>query len=125
MSNLDQFHKQSYLSIETYRRTGVGVRTPVWFAQVDQAFYVRTQADSGKVKRIRNNPQVKIVPCKVDGTPLGDWVPATARVLKDGTAEREIDRLFDKKYGVMKKLFALAGAFQRRQEIFLEIQLVE
>lgn len=125
MSNLDQFHKQSYLNIETYRKTGVGVRTPVWFVQGDHAFYVRTQADSGKVKRIRNNPQVKIVPCKMDGTPLGEWVLADARELKGAETDKDIDRLFDKKYGLMKKIFALAGSFQHRQETILEIRLVE
>ena len=28
-----QFAGAKYLSLETFRRTGIGVRTPVWFAQ--------------------------------------------------------------------------------------------
>ena len=28
-----QFAKAKYLNLETFRKTGVGVRTPVWFAQ--------------------------------------------------------------------------------------------
>jgi hypothetical protein len=123
MSNPDQFHKHSYLNIETYRKTGVGIRTPVWFVQDGPAIYVHTQADSGKVKRIRNNPRVMITPCKVDGTPLGDWVPATARELKGTANEQEIDRLFNKKYGLQKKLFALVGSLQRRKATILEIKL--
>ena len=123
MSSLDQFHKQNYLNIETYRKTGVGVRTPVWFVLDDHTFYVRTQADSGKVKRIRNNPQVKIAPCKMDGTLLDDWIPATAREIKGAETDKEIDRQFDKKYGLMKKLFALGGSLQRRQETILEIKV--
>jgi len=61
------FKKQKYLNLETLRKSGVGVRTPVWFVQDGNVLFVRTIADSGKVKRIRNNPQVNIAPCKVDG----------------------------------------------------------
>jgi hypothetical protein len=28
-----QFAGAKYLNLETFRRTGIGVRTPVWFAQ--------------------------------------------------------------------------------------------
>jgi hypothetical protein len=28
-----QFAGAKYLSLETFRRTGIGVRTPIWFAQ--------------------------------------------------------------------------------------------
>lgn len=123
MSSHDQFRQQSYLNIETFRKTGLGVKTPVWFVQDESTLYVRTQADSGKVKRIRNNPEVKITPCKVDGTPLGEWMPATARELKGAETDKEIDRLFDKKYGLMKKMFALVGSLQRRQATILEIKV--
>ena len=30
---VDQFIKQKYLNIETFRKSGIGVKTPVWFAQ--------------------------------------------------------------------------------------------
>ncbi len=83
MNGLNQLDKQNYLNIETYRKTGVGVKTPVWFVQDDHTIYVRTLADSGKVKRIRNNRKVKIAPCKMDGALLGRWMPATAREVND------------------------------------------
>jgi hypothetical protein len=57
------FEKQKYLNIETFRKNGEGVRTPVWFVQDGEVLYARTIANSGKVKRIRNNGQVKIAPC--------------------------------------------------------------
>jgi len=28
-----QFAKAKYLNLETFRKSGIGVRTPVWFAQ--------------------------------------------------------------------------------------------
>lgn len=120
--SLNQFSKQQYLNIETYRKTGVGVKTPVWFVQDGETLFVRTVADSGKVKRIRNNGQVKIAPCKSDGTPVGEWVPATAREIKDSAVDRKVDRLLDKKYGLMKKMFALASAVQKRNSTIIELK---
>jgi hypothetical protein len=64
-------------------------------------------ADSGKVKRVCNNTRVNIGPRKMDGTQLGEWVPASAREVKDENIYRTVDRLLDKKYGFLKKLFTL------------------
>jgi hypothetical protein len=57
---------------------------------------------------------VNIAPCKADGTLLGEWIPATAREVKDAEIERKVDRLLDKKYGLMKKMFALVSSVQGR-----------
>jgi PPOX class probable F420-dependent enzyme len=63
---LKQFTKQSYLNLETFRKNGEGVRTPVWFWEDGGVLYVRTEDGSGKVKRARRNPQVRVTPCKMD-----------------------------------------------------------
>jgi uncharacterized protein len=123
MTALDQLTKQQYLNIETFRKSGVGVKTPVWFVQDGDTVYVRTVSDSGKVKRIRNNGQVNIVSCKMDGTPLGEWSPAAAREVKnDEAVYRKVDRLLDKKYGLMKKMFAMTSSLQGREYTVLEIK---
>ena len=49
------FTSQQYLNLETFRKNGAAVKTPVWFVQDGDATFVRTLANSGKVKRIRNN----------------------------------------------------------------------
>jgi uncharacterized protein len=125
MNRLDQLTKQAYLNLETFRKSGVGVKTPVWFVQEGDSVFVRTIADAGKVKRIRNNDQVNITPCKVDGTPLGEWVPATAREVKNGDIDQKVDRLLDQKYGLMKKMFSLASIIQGRKYTILEMKLRE
>jgi PPOX class probable F420-dependent enzyme len=122
MTKLEPFAHQKYLNIETFRKSGVGVRTPVWFAQDGDILFVRTVANSGKVKRIRNKGQVNIAPCKVNGDLLGDWIPATACEVNDKDIERKADRLLDKKYGLMKKMFALLSALQGRKYTVLEIK---
>ena len=123
MSVFDQFNRQSYLNIETFRKSGVGVKTPVWFVQEGEIIFIRTIANSGKVKRIRNNGLVNIAPCKVDGACLGDWIPATAREVTDSNTDQKVNRLLDHKYGLMKKMFALTSALQGRKYTILEVKV--
>jgi PPOX class probable F420-dependent enzyme len=125
MTTLNPLLGQQYLNLETFRRSGVGMKTPVWFVQDGETLFVRTIANSGKVKRIRNNEQVNIAPCKVDGALLGEWIPASAREVKDDDTSRKVDRLLDKKYGLMKKMFAMASALNGRKYTVLEIKVRE
>ena len=74
-------HAKKYISLTTFRKTGAGVPTPVWFGEDDGKLYVMTRGTMGKAKRIRNNPQVKVAPCTIRGQVTGPEFPATARVL--------------------------------------------
>ena len=44
MNAFDQLKQQQYLNLETFRKSGVGVKTPVWFVQDGDTLYVRTLA---------------------------------------------------------------------------------
>jgi uncharacterized protein len=72
---------QNYLSLATVRKNGTAVYTPVWFAEDHGNIYVMTRSDSGKYKRIRNNPEVKVAPSTVRGRITGPEFPARARIL--------------------------------------------
>jgi uncharacterized protein len=72
---------QKYISLTTFRKTGAGVATPVWFGEEDRKLYVMTMSNSGKSKRIGNNPQVRVAPCTVRGKVTGPDFAATARPL--------------------------------------------
>src|SRR5438094_4756752 len=96
-----QFANRKYLDLETYRKSGKPVVTPVWFAEHAGTFYTYSVADAGKVKRIRNNPKVRIVPCDMRGTPQGTWVEAKARIL-DAQGEALAHTLLTRKYGLVK-----------------------
>ena len=119
---LQQFQDQSFLNLETFYKDGRGVKTPVWFAQDGDKLYVRTGADSWKIRRVRNNPQVKIVPCKAQGQPIGEWVPAQAQIITDPNRAEEINQLLNKKYGFQKKAFDLMGKLRKDQMGVLEIE---
>ena len=96
-----QFANAKYLNLETFRKTGVGVRTPVWFAQEGDTFYVYTLPNAGKTKRIRNNPRVRVAPCDMRGNLRGAWVDARARICEDPEAAHG-QELLRRKYGWMK-----------------------
>ncbi len=104
-----------YLNLETYRRNGKGVRTPVWFAVApgDVALYVYTTADSGKVKRIRGNNAVRIARCDARGKVAGAWIDALAEI-GDGAAFDRGMRLLDRKYWPWKRLLDLAACVAPR-----------
>lgn len=72
---------QKYISLKTFRKSGAGVATPVWFGEEDGKLYVMTRGDMGKTKRIRNNPQVRVAPCTIRGMVTGAEFAATARIL--------------------------------------------
>jgi uncharacterized protein len=88
-----------YLSITSFRRDGTGVATPVWFVQQDGRLLVQTDANSGKVKRIRRNPQVLVAPCTATGRLLTDPAPARAELLPDAELGR-VERLMAAKYRI-------------------------
>ena len=81
-------HGQKYISLATFRKTGVAVPTPIWFAEEGDKLYFMTNSKLGKVKRIRNNAQVKIAPCTIRGKVTGPEFAATARILTIENAAR-------------------------------------
>jgi PPOX class probable F420-dependent enzyme len=123
MNDLDQFHKKSYLNLETFRRNGEGVRTPVWFAQEGRTFLVITMAESGKAKRIRREGRVNIAPCRADGRLTGTWVPARAREITDPQRMEKANRLLNRKYGLLKKLFDGQRSRRDSPDTYLEIKV--
>ncbi len=123
-NNQNQFDGKSFLNLETFRRNGQGVKTPVWFTQDGTTIYVRTVANSGKVKRVRNNAAVRIVPCDAGGTPSGKWVAAKAVEVTDEATAKRVAALLEKKYGAVQvRLFAALTALRREKYTVLKIEL--
>jgi uncharacterized protein len=70
--------QSTYVSLTTFRRTGVAVATPVWAAPDGDSLIVWTRADSGKVKRLRHTSRVTVAPCDVRGRVQGPAVDGVA-----------------------------------------------
>jgi uncharacterized protein len=121
---LKQFDGKSFLNLETFRKSGLSVKTPVWFTREAETIYVRTVAGSGKVKRIKNNGAVQITPCEANGTPNGEWIAAHAVEATDPETAELVRRFLEKKYGAIQvKAFAAATALRREQYTVLKIQV--
>ena len=121
-TEIDQFANQKYLNLESYRKSGAAVATPVWFAQNGDEFYIYSLAEAGKVKRIRNNPRVRLMPCDLRGGPKGEWVEATARIIDGAEADRA-QRLLDKKYGLLKRIGNIYSNIMKRPRAAIAIRL--
>jgi PPOX class probable F420-dependent enzyme len=121
-NSLAQFQKKNYLSIESYRKSGEPVRTPVWFVEDGGYLYVRTGPSSGKMKRLNRNKQMKIVPCSMGGDPQGTWLAANCEIVKDEQLAGKVNALFNKKYGLQKAIFEFLGRTSRPGTVTVKIQ---
>jgi PPOX class probable F420-dependent enzyme len=101
-----------YVSVTTYRKDGTPVATPVWVAQDGDAVVVWTAADSGKVKRIRNNPAVTVAACDMRGRLASEPVPGRAEILDAAGTER-VRGLLRRKYGLAGRLVILGSRVRR------------
>ena len=110
---LSQFDGENVISVETYRKNGTPVRTPVWFLKESDRLVVHTGGGSGKVKRIRGNPKVRVAPSKFRGEPKAEFVDARAEVVSDPDTVDMYYSLIYKKYGLMGSLTKLMQRFSR------------
>jgi PPOX class probable F420-dependent enzyme len=123
------FAGHKYLNLETFKKNGDGVKTPVWFAadtsasldSTEARLYVYTIGVSGKVKRIRNNGRVRVAPCNARGGVLGDWVDARAEIVTGAEAEHGM-QLLNKKYVPWKQLLDFFAMFRRRERTVFAVR---
>ena len=115
-SPLRTLERSRLLDLTTFRTSGVGVTTPVRFAIDGDRIVVSVRTDSGKVKRLRADPNVRVAG---HGDP--HWLHGTIRELRaeEGRAG----------YGLLKRRYKFL-TFQRfifgrhpRRHISAEIRL--
>ena len=120
-----QFEDEKVISLETYRRNRQPVRTPVWFLKENGILYVHTDDSTGKVKRIRRNPKVRVAPSHFRGKPKAEYIEAQA-VLEEspGTVEEYHSKIY-KKYGLQGTFTRFLQRFSRSKanDIIIVIHL--
>ena len=119
---LGHFSGHRYISLETFRRNGAGVRTPVWFAEADGLLYVYSLANAGKMKRVRANPRVRIAPCDMRGNLRGEWMEAEARLV-DGAGEQRGHALLNQKYWPWKSIGDFFSRLRGRVQAIIAIRM--
>ncbi len=124
-ASLASLDREPYISLETIRRNGIGVKTPVWFAARNGRLYVFTEASSWKVKRLRNNPRIRVAPCSVRGRVRGDWIKGTGRRVDEAAIVEGAYEALLRKYGwqmqLTNLLSRLAGRIDKRAILELEL----
>ena len=113
----------TYIALETFRKSGEGVITPVWVVAEGGKLYVWTVGDSGKVKRIRNNGRVRIAVSDSRGAPKSDWVEAKAHVLDTPADEEKQRQRLASKYGWQFHMFNFMNRFSRSKASHVALEI--
>jgi len=122
-NKLEHFLDQKYINLETYKKDGTPIRTPVWFVIDKNLIYVITRDSTGKVKRLGNNQNVRIVPCSFKGEPKNEWVKGTAENITGEEADKVI-KLRKKKYGMFARLIGIFTS-QKGNTVVYSIELID
>jgi PPOX class probable F420-dependent enzyme len=119
------FADESYINLETFKRDGNGVKTPVWVAPLEGTLVVFSAGDAFKVKRLRRDPRVRVAACDVRGRVHGEWREGTGRVIEDAAQVTRAHAALRKKYGWQMAIgdffAALTGRIGKRA--YLELSL--
>ena len=122
-NKLEHLLDQKYINLETYKKDGTSIRTPVWFVIDKDLIYVITRDSTGKVKRLGNNQNVRIVPCSFKGEPKNDWVKGKTEMITGEEADKAI-KLRKKKYGMFARLIGIFTS-QKGSLIVYSIELID
>ena len=122
---LSQFQGENVISLETYRRNGEPVRTLVWFLEENGTLYVHTGDDTGKVKRIRRNPKVRVAPSYFRGKPKAEYIEAWAEMETNPRTVKEDYWQIYKKYGLQGTFTRFLQRFSRSKasDVIIAIHL--
>ncbi|HYX55182.1 MAG TPA: PPOX class F420-dependent oxidoreductase [Nitrososphaeraceae archaeon] len=121
-NKISQFLNQKYINLETYRKNGQAVQTPVWFAIDGSIIYVRTDSNSGKIKRARNNPHVRLTPSNARGQPKGEWIDGEIKIASTSESERA-NQLLRQKYGLQGKIIRMVNKIRKTKPIVVSIKI--
>ncbi len=122
---LSRFEGEKVISLETYRKNGEPVRTPVWFLEENGILYVHTDDSTGKVKRIQRNPKVRVAPSHFRGKPKAEYVDAQAELETSPEAVEKYHSEIYKKYGLQGTFTRLLQRFSRSKasDVIIAIHL--
>ncbi|WP_299292124.1 PPOX class F420-dependent oxidoreductase [Nitrosopumilus sp.] len=108
MSLLEQLESEKYISVETFKKSGDGIKTPVWFVIRDETIFVVTRDQTGKFKRLKNNTKVNLAICSMKGDIKGEWFSGIATILPEEQVKEAV-KWRDKKYGFLAKIAKFAS----------------
>jgi PPOX class probable F420-dependent enzyme len=116
---------ERYINLESFKRDGNGVQTPVWCAPLDGKIVVFSAGSAYKVKRVGRNPRVRVAACDVRGKLRGPWHEGSCVLVHDPAHQQRAYAALRAKYGWMMKItdFFSGLAGKKSQRAVLEITL--
>ncbi|WP_433366442.1 PPOX class F420-dependent oxidoreductase [Actinoplanes sp. CA-142083] len=112
MGTLEELGRERWLLLETRKRDGSWVGTPVNLVVEDGRAFFKTYDPSGKVKRLRNFPEVRVAPCTMRGRVTGSRVEGRATLL-DASLSTRAGALLARKHPLLQG--RLVPAFHKRK----------
>ncbi|KRF38913.1 PPOX class F420-dependent oxidoreductase [Terrabacter sp. Soil810] len=113
--DLDVVNANRYVSLTTFRRTGVPVSSAVWISRDAGELVVVTVDPSGKLKRLAHTSRVELRPCDMRGR-VPDGAPTyagTAVVDRSPEGVAAVKRAIGRKYLMARLGDAVAAVTDR------------
>jgi PPOX class probable F420-dependent enzyme len=115
---IDDLRGHKYCLVLSYRKNGQPIPSPVWFGTADGKLYFNSGASGYKVKRIANNPEVRVAPCTIRGKPLGPPFVGRARLVPEADAPAA-ERAVQSNYGLGRRMYTAMG--DSVETVFVEV----
>ena len=112
----DHLLAAEFVSLATFRKNGDAVPTPIWAAPIEGKLYAFSEKKAGKMKRLKNSPRARIMPCTSTGKSLGTWHDAEAFEVVDPAEIAAAYASLHEKYGWKMKLSDFASKLARRYD---------
>lgn len=120
---LADLNDPKYIAFESYKKNGNAVNTPLWVYEEDGGLRAWTASSSWKVKRVRNNSQVRVATSDAKGVPKGEWIHGVAQVLDSAADEEEARKRLAKKYGLSYWMIRVFTWFAQRGRTNVVIEI--
>ena len=101
MNAIDTLGREKYVLLETCKRDGSWVGTPVSVVVDGGRVFFRAYDASGKAKRLHNFPEVRVTASNYRGKTTGDTLTGTARLLTEDESP-PVRTLLAKKYPILQ-----------------------
>ena len=119
--SFDELRGAKYTLLVTHKRSGEPVPTPVWAGLgSDGKLYIRTEADVAKVKRVRNDPRVKVAPCGSRGQPRGELIEGRARIVAPDE-EEHAERAIAEHFGLGRRIYESTMGAASGPMVYIEV----
>jgi PPOX class probable F420-dependent enzyme len=113
-----------YTLLVTFKRSGDPVPTPVWAGLAENGcLYVSTEPDSAKVRRLRNDPHVRVAASNVRGKPRGPVIEGRARIVSPDE-EEYAEHALKEHFGLGRQIYEKTMGAASGPMVYIEVSPV-